>query len=38
MQGQLGGRDMEEEIRDTFGVFRSSTINLKLLQLMVQVP
>jgi hypothetical protein len=37
MQGQFGGRNMEEDIRDTFGVFRSPTINLKLLKLMAQV-
>ncbi len=29
---------MESEMLDTFGVFRSPTIDLKLLQLMTQVP
>jgi hypothetical protein len=37
MQGQLGSRDMEQEINDTFAVFRSEVIDSKLLKLMVQV-
>jgi hypothetical protein len=37
MQGQLGNRDMEQEINDTFAVFRSDVIDSKLLKLMVQV-
>ncbi len=37
MQGQIGGRDMEQEIIDTFSVFRAEKIDDKLLNLMVQV-
>ncbi len=37
MRGQLGARDMDTEIRDTFAVFRSDLIDIKLLRLMAHV-
>ncbi len=37
MQGQMGGHTMEEDMRDTFSIFRSTSINLQQLKLMSQV-
>ncbi len=37
MQGQLVGNNMEDDIYDTFSVFKSACINLQQLQLMSQV-
>ncbi len=37
MQGQLVGRNMEDELLDSFSVFRSDSIDVKQLKLMSQV-
>ncbi len=37
MQGQLVDRSMENDLLDSFAVFRSDYINLKQLKLMTQV-
>ena len=37
MRGQLGARDMDNEIKDTFAVFGSDLIDIKLLRLMSHV-
>jgi hypothetical protein len=37
MKGQLGSRDMDDEIKATFAVFQSDVVDIKLLQLMAKV-
>jgi hypothetical protein len=37
MKGQIATRNMEDEIRDTFAVFGTKSIDIELLRLMAQV-
>jgi hypothetical protein len=37
MKGQIATRNMEDEIRDTFAVFGTKSIDIQLLRLMAQV-